>query len=157
MLPFYDDVKILRKKRAFKSYVESYEVETIDNKSLNDSLLWTKDRVKGLFNDLLREKWEFKYILSTKIALNRRINNNETKYVTVYFDSIAKTITNQRYPLNDSFEEILNKQDIWINEGSGWAIYPIDGLHNNSSNYEPLSGSSYIQLPENLRNSDKKL
>ena len=101
MLPFYDDVKILRKKRAFKSYVESYEVETIDNKSLNDSLLWTKDRVKGLFNDLLREKWEFKYILSTKIALKRRINNNETKYVTVYFDSIAKTITNQRYPLND--------------------------------------------------------
>ena len=56
MLPFYDDVKILRKKRAFKSYVESYEVETIDNKSLNDSLLWNKDRVKGLFNDLLREK-----------------------------------------------------------------------------------------------------
>ena len=157
MLPFYDDVKILRKKRAFKSYVESYEVETIDNKSLNDSLLWTKDRVKGLFNDLLREKWEFKYILSTKIALKRRINNNETKYVTVYFDSIAKTITNQRYPLNDSFEEILNKQDIWINEGSGWAIYPIDGLQINSSNYEPLSGSSYIQLPENLRNSDKSL
>ena len=89
--------------------------------------------------------------------MKRRINNNETKYVTVYFDSIAKTIANQRYPLNDSFEEILNKQDIWINEGSGWAIYPIDGLQINSSNYEPLSGSSYIQLPENLRNSDKSL
>ena len=33
VLPFYDDVGILRKSRAFKKYVETYEVETIDYKS----------------------------------------------------------------------------------------------------------------------------
>ena len=33
VLSFYDDVGILRKRRAFKKYVETYAVETFDNKS----------------------------------------------------------------------------------------------------------------------------
>ena len=90
VLPFCDDVSVLRKRRAFKNYVETYEVETIDNKSLSNSLFWSKNSIKSLFNDLLREKRGFKYILSTKIILKKHINNNETKYSTVYFNSITK-------------------------------------------------------------------
>ena len=33
-LPFYDDINILRKERAFRGYAESYKVEIINNKSL---------------------------------------------------------------------------------------------------------------------------
>ena len=47
-------------------------------------------------------------------------------------------VINQRYHLKDSFEEILNQLDIWINEGSGWIIDKIEGLYINISNYEPL-------------------
>ena len=36
--------------------------------------------------------------------------------------TLIKTIINRRCYLNDSFEEILNLLDIWINEGSGWII-----------------------------------
>ena len=79
VLPFYDDVGILRKSRAFKKYVETYEVETIDNKSLSDLLFLSKNSIKSLFNDLLRENRGFKYILGTKITLKKRINDNETK------------------------------------------------------------------------------
>ena len=63
---------------------------------------------------------------------------------------------NQRY-LNDSFEEILNLLDIWINEGSGWIIDKIEGLYINVADYEPLLGSSYIPLPKVLNNSMKGL
>ena len=45
-----------------------------------------------------------------------RINDNEHKYSTVYFNSLVKTVINQRYHLNKSFEEILNLLDIWITE-----------------------------------------
>ena len=56
-------------------------------------------------------------------------------------NSLVKTV-NQRCHLNDSFEEILNLLDIWINESSAWTIDQIDGLYINTSNYEPLSDSS---------------
>ena len=46
---------------------------------------------------------------------------------------------------------------LWINESSTWTIDQIDGLCINTSNYEPLSGGSYIPLPEKLRNSMKGL
>ena len=42
MLPFYDDVGILKKQEAFRNYSETYEVETIDNKSLDDSIFLSK-------------------------------------------------------------------------------------------------------------------
>ena len=80
MLLFYDDVAVLRKEKPFKNYAETYKVETIDNKSLSDSLSLSKNSIKNLFNDLLREKRGFKYILSTKITSKKHINN-ETKYL----------------------------------------------------------------------------
>ena len=83
VLPFYDDVRILRKRRAFKNYAETYEVETIDNKSLSGLLFLSKNSIKNIFNDLLREKRGFKYILGTKIILKKRIRGNETRYSTV--------------------------------------------------------------------------
>ena len=72
-----------------------------------------------------------------------------------YFNSLMKTVINQRYHLNDSFEEILNLLDIWINESSAWN--QIDGLYINTSKYEPLLGGSYIPLPKVLNNSMKSL
>ena len=45
-LPFYDDINISRKERAFKKYVETYQVEIIYNKSLSDSLSVSKNSIK---------------------------------------------------------------------------------------------------------------
>ena len=152
-LPFYDDINISRKERAFRGYAETYNVEIINNKSLSDLFYVSKNSIKNLFDELLREKGGFKYVLSTKIILKKCINDNEHKYSTVYFNSLVKAVINRRYHLNDSFEEILNLLDIWINESSAWTIDQIDGLYINTSNYEPLLGSSYIPLPKVLNNS----
>ena len=62
--------------------------------SLSDLLFLSKNSIESLFNDLLREKRGFKYILGTKITLKKRINDNEIKYSTVYFNSITKAIIN---------------------------------------------------------------
>ena len=113
-LPFYDEINISREEKAFKKYAETCQVQVINNKSLSDSLSVSKNSIKNLFDELLREKRGFKYILTTKITLKKRINNEHT-YSTVYFNSLIKTVINRRYHLNDSFEEILNLLDIWIN------------------------------------------
>ena len=112
-LPFYDDINISRKERAFRGYAETYKVEIINNKSLSDLLSVSKNSITNLFDELLREKRGFKYILSTKIILKKRINN-EHRYSTVYFNSLVKTVIKRRYHLNDSFKEILNLLNIWI-------------------------------------------
>ena len=66
-------------------------------------------------------------------------------------------VINQRYLLNKSFEKTLSLLYIWINESTGRSIYEIQGLYIKTSNYEPLSSSSYIPLPKILNNSMKGL
>ena len=41
--------------------------------------------------------------------------------------------------------------DLWINKGSGWIVESIESQYINISTYQPLSGSSYISLPVELR------
>ena len=156
-LPFHDDINISRKERAFRGYAETYKVEIINNRNLSNSLSLSKNSIKNLFDTLLREKRGFKYNISVKTTLKKQINDNEFDLKTVYFNSPVKTIINLRYRLNDSFEEILNLLDIWINEGSGCITDKIEGLYINISKFEPLAGSSYISLPEKLNNSMKGL
>ena len=162
-LPFYDDVNISRKEKAFRSYAETYKVEIINNEHLSDSLSVNKNSIQNLFDGLFRG---FKDIISFKITLKERINDNEFDPRTLYFNSLVKTVINGRYHLNDSFEEILNLLDTWLDEVCGWIIKKIEGLYINVANYEPLLGGSYIPLPKvlnysmkvltNLRNKDDK-
>ena len=45
--------------------------------------------------------------------------------------------------------------DAWINEGSGWIAESVESQYINISTYRPLSGSSYMNLPIELRNPRK--
>ena len=56
-----------------------------------------------------------------------------------------------------STQDILNVIDKWVSEGSGWAINHIDSHYKNVTTYKPLHGSSYIELPMELRNPKKGL
>ena len=47
--------------------------------------------------------------------------------------------------------------DKWVSEGSGWVIDRIDSHYLNVTLYKPLNGSSYIELPTELRNPKKGL
>ena len=75
----------------------------------------------------------------------------------MYFNSSTKTIINSRSKLDQSLQEILYRIDEWINRGSGWIIELIESQYINISTYRPLVGSSYIDLPIELKNSKKGL
>ena len=100
-LNYYDDINISRKERTFKGCAETYKVETINNRSLIDSLCVSKSSIKTLFDDFLREKRGLNYIRSVKITLKKRINDNEFDSGTLYDNSLVKMVINQRYHLND--------------------------------------------------------
>ena len=47
--------------------------------------------------------------------------------------------------------------DVWINNGSGWNVESIESQYINISTYRPLTGSSYMDLPAELRSPRKGL
>ena len=51
----------------------------------------------------------------------------------------------------------MNSIDIWVLEGLGWTIDKIDSSNIYIDVYQPLHGSSYIDLPDELKNSGKGL
>ena len=64
---------------------------------------------------------------------------------------------NHKFSLKNAFQEILYRIDNWINEGSGWIVELIESQYINISTYRPLSGSSYVKLPVELKSSKKGL
>ena len=53
------------------------------------------------------------------------------------------------------FQEILYRTDNWVNEGSSWIIESMHSQYINISSFRPLSGSSYVKLPVELKNLKK--
>ena len=84
-------------------------------------------------------------------------HNGEIRFAPVYFNLFTKTVINQRFRLENSFQEILYMVDVWINNGSGWNVESIESQYINISTYRPLSGSSYMDLPVELRSPRKGL
>ena len=92
------------------------------------------------------------------VLLSKQKMNGDLEYAPVYFNSATKTVINSdNYDLDKSFQEILYKIDSWINEGSGWIMKSIEAQYVNISAYSQLIGSTYIELPEILKNSMKGL
>ena len=79
------------------------------------------------------------------------------EFAPVYFNLTTKTVINHKSSLESAFQEILCRIDNWINEGSGWIVELIESQYINNSTYRPLSGSSYVKLPAELRSPKKGL
>ena len=110
-----------------------------------------------MISDLLSETKGFKYQINVKVLLKKYKLNGETEFAPVYFNSVTKTVINHRFRLENSFQEILYMIDVWINNGSGWNVESIESQCINISTYRPLAGSSYIELPAELRRPKKGL
>ena len=64
---------------------------------------------------------------------------------------MTEKVTNHRFRLENSFQEISYMIDVWVNNSSGWNVESIESQYINISFYRPLLGSSYIDLPTELR------
>ena len=114
----------------------------------------SKPVIKDLFRDLLIEMKGFKYQIAIKVLLSKQNENGDKEFITVYFNSTAKTVINlNKYGIDKSFQEVFYRLDNWSNEESAWTIEYIDGEYINVSNL--LWESSYTELPGELKNPKK--
>ena len=123
-LPFYDELKLVQTVKAFKKYARSYSIEIMKDKDgdMNDPLTQleaSKPVIKDLFRDLLIEMKGFKYQIAIKVLLSKQNENGDKEFITVYFNSTAKTVINlNKYGIDKSFQEVFYRLDNWSNEES---------------------------------------
>ena len=135
----------------------SYKVEIIEKKDPIKQLETSKSSFKDELSDLLNETKGFKYKITLKVMLKKYKPNGQIEFRPVCFNSTPKKILNHKFSLENAFQEILYRIDNWINEGSGWIVELIESQYINISTYRPLSGSSYMDLPVELRSPRKGL
>ena len=134
-LPFFEELSIIKTNQVFRGYAMSYKVEIVERKDPIVQLEASKSSIKDLFNNLLNETKGFKYQITVKVLLKKYKLNGEIEFAPVYFNSLTKTIINNRFKLENSFQEILYMIDAWISEGSGWSVEPIESQYINISTY----------------------
>ena len=149
--------KIKQIQKALKNSTKSFAVDIVDNKDPLHQLTETKKVIEHYLNKELGELKGFKYIETLKITFEKQLGN-KTTIKTAYFNSMTTTIINKNEinkALQISRQELMKAIGQWISEGSGWTIQSVDGHYINLTKYKPLKGSSYIELPTELRNPAK--
>ena len=100
---------------------------------------------------------QFKVSLVLKVEMTKAQGDGKRKVQQPYFSSKPYTILSQ-HDIENAIEEghqrIDSQIDKWTKEGSGWVVNRVICLYVNIAKYQPLKGSSYIELPKYLK--DKK-
>ena len=151
--------KIEQIDKALKGYTKSYEISIKNNKDPLVQLQNTRKAIAYHIISTLKSMKGIKFVETIKVTFTK-ISDGEIVYKTAYFNSPAQTIMNDleiTESLQMSKQNILNKIAVWISEGSGWTVKSVDNHYLNVVKYQPMRGSSYIKLPQELRNSSKGL
>ena len=153
-------IKIELTAKALKDYTKSYQISIENNKDPLIQLKRTRKAVAYHITSVLTSMKGLKFAETLIVTFEKKIGREERLFKTAYFNSQQQTITNEtqiELALSLSKQEILNKIAQWISEGSGWIVQSVDNHYINIVKYEPMRGSSYIKLPQELRNSAKGL
>ena len=145
--------------KALKGYTKSFEIDIKNNKDPLAQLQNTRKAIENHIISLIGSMKGLKFVETLKVTFKKTVND-KTVYKTAYFNSKPQIIINNteiRESLQLSKDQILNMIAKWISEGSGWTIQSVDNHYLNIVQYQPMKGSSYIELPQELRHHLKGL
>ena len=152
-------ISIPERSKALKGYVKSYEVPIVNSNDPSIQLNNTRKAIFDLLIKILSDKRGFKYNTTLRVRLSKR-KEGTIIYREPYFNAGPFTVTNRldiEESIHNSIERILELIAVWLSEGSGWVFESVELHIINIVSYFPLRGTSYIQLPEELRNPMKGL
>ena len=151
--------KIEETNKALRGYTSSYIISIKHNKDPLLQLQNTRLAIGHHIKKALSAMKGIKFNETLKVTFWKPQDDGWI-YKSAYFNSKPQTIIND-ITINEALQltkqQILNFIAQWISEGSGWTLQSVDSHYINLVKYEPLKGSSYIQLPTELRNSAKGL
>ena len=151
--------KIEQVAKALKGYTKSYEISIKHNKDPLEQLQSTRKAIKHHIESILTSMKGLKFVETLRVT-STKMSNGKIVYDTAYFNSKPQTIINKTEileALQSSKQQILNMIAQGVSKGSGWTIESVNNHYLNIVQYQPMNGSSYIELPRELRNSLKGL
>ena len=149
---------VRKRETAFRENVVEYEVEILDPYGVWNQLRLTRDYVE----DVLRERFDQLGSINFREILMIRYKKPLEDGV---FQESPVSVKNRRVIRLEELEELLGEVMEEINgklskydvNGSGWVFDTILSHDLHVSKYDPLRGSSYLELPKQLRHSNKGL
>ena len=144
---------------AMKGYTKSFEIDIKNDKDPLLQLQNTRLAIEHYITKILTSMKGLKFVETLKVTF-KKLEKDKIEDKTSYFFSKPLTIINNTEipeALQLSKEQILNMIAKLISEGSGWTVESVDNHYLNIVQYQPMKGSSYIKLPQELRNSAKGL
>ena len=150
---------LTQRAKAIKGYTRSYEIGLTNKQDPLIQLQNTRLVIENNLLKILTEMKGLKFNEVLKITFKKQVGDEPIEK-TAYFNGKVQTLTNEieiAESLQITQEQIINRVQQWISEGSGWTIQSVDSHFINVVEYRPLKGSSYIPLPKELQNSAKGL
>ena len=141
-----------------KEVTKSYEIDIVYYDDPQKQLFATKNIVEDKLQLEVKKMNGLKAIITLKINFEKQ-RGSETITKQAFFN--CKTFIILKHEdfdgmLQYAANQIINKIGDWLSEGSGWVISSVDAHYLNVVKYTPLNASSYIKLPEKLRNAKKE-
>ena len=157
--------KIRKTASALNRFTNQYAIEVHAEHDPKSFLTTVKQSIISLLSNNRQTK--FQMILKC-VFEKTNLQTGETVTTESAFRSVTEIIleaTNIDDLYKKSTDQILEFFDTFENNGSGWVFKSIVSLEIHTVKYQPLSGSSYIPLPEylakkqaliNLKNDDQQ-
>ena len=150
--------RVRKRETTFRDKVVEYEVEILDPYSVWNQLRLTRDSI----GDVLRERFDQLGSINLREILMIRYKKPLEDGV---FQDSPVSVKNRNLirpedlgELLDEVMEVINgKLSKYDTNGSGWVFHTILSHDLHVSKYDPLRGSSYLELPKQLRHSNKGL
>ena len=135
------------KKKAY----ESFTVDIINNEDPQVQLHQSKELTKDFLIGDLNKKHGIKINIRLNITFMKQIEKEnvgffKSKAREIIYENDIETV------ISDAGNEHIYRIGEWISERSGWVIKSVDKHYIDIAKYKPLRGSSYLPLPEKLKN-----
>ena len=101
-----------------------------------------------------------KWYIALKVIFSKAVDPSITTIPSIVFTSHpvhTASATSLDTALANAKQELIDKIDQFVAGGSGWVIDSLEEIDLVLSTYDPLRGSSYIELPKKFRNASKGL
>ncbi|XP_046665974.1 uncharacterized protein LOC124357906 [Homalodisca vitripennis] len=141
-------------KSAFRGILKTYYLKNGCDEVKDIALFLESHKVKliELVNQQLSVNGAVKFNLVFECTYIKPLSEEtqarafKTKNKKILYDSSIDSIVKRMY------RKISQEESEYLDKGSGWTLYKIDGILVRFSRYRPLRGSTYIPLPQIIEN-----
>ena len=159
-------MKLYQFECAFRGCLESYCIRG-SRKAKKDPVIFVA-RTVGILKDLMHRAVEKHHAFKMQICIKVKLRKLDKAKTTHYFNCKQILVLQDadfEDVLMDPLYSIVNQIEEFQEVGSGWIVQRVKQMDIHITKYQPLRGSSYVELPAyiqkkhavvNVRNTDNK-